>query len=152
MHSLSENQGLIHRLAYAGLIPFVLLTLGCWLADRYWIGDFVRAQLAYGIATLSFLGGMHWLAALMSPDLSAEQRSKALWWSIVPPLAAWIAPMLGGFGFAMLMAGFIVAYRVDKRLFAWYGLPSWFLTIRLRITCVAVAMLILTVIAANTRG
>jgi hypothetical protein len=152
MNSLSENQRLIYRLGYAGIIPFVLLTLGCWLADRTWIGDFIRAQLVYGIATLSFLGGMHWLAALMSVDLSVEQRNKALWWSVVPPLAAWVSTMLGGFGFAMLMAGFIAAYRIDRQLFAWYGLPSWFLKMRLHITCVAVVMLMLTVIAANTRG
>lgn len=152
MNHLLQNQRLIGRLAYAGIIPFVLLTLGCWFADRAWLGDFIRAQLVYGIATLSFLGGMHWMAALMFTDLTDEQRRKALWWSVVPPLAAWVATMLGGFGFAMLMAGFIVAYRVDRRLFDWYRLPAWFLQIRFRITCVAVAMLILTVIAANTRG
>jgi hypothetical protein len=60
--------------------------------------------------------------------------------------------MAGGFGFAVLMAGFIGAYQVDKRLFAWYGMPAWLIELRFRLTSVIVPMLVLTVIAANVRG
>jgi len=154
-HSMNNhllNQRFAHQLGYAGLIPFILLTLGCWLVQPAWLGDFIKGQLAYGIATLSFLGGMHWAAALVSADLSAEQTRKALTWSVVPPLTAWISTMLGGFGFAVLMAGFIAAYQADKRLFDWYRVPQWFLQLRFRLTCAVVAMLVLTVIAANVRG
>jgi hypothetical protein len=146
------KQRLAHQLGYAGLIPFVLLTLGCWLAHPDWLGDFIKGQLAYGIAILAFLGGIHWGAVLMSSELSIEQTKKALLWSVTPPLVAWISTMLGGFGFAVLMAGFIGTYQADKRLFGWYGMPDWFLQLRFRLTCVAVAMLVLTVIAANVRG
>ncbi|RJG07207.1 DUF3429 domain-containing protein [Noviherbaspirillum cavernae] len=152
MNSHQINQRLAHRLGYAGLVPFILLTLGCWLAHPDWLGDFIRGQLAYGIAVLSFLGGMHWSAALMSAELSAEQGRKALTWGVMPPLIAWSATMFGGFGFAILMAGFIGAYQADKRLFGWYRLPDWFLQLRFRLTCMVVPMLALTVIAANVRG
>ncbi len=41
--------------------------------------------------------------------------------------------------FALLMAGFIAAYQVDKRLFTWYGLPIWFIELRFKLTYAAVA-------------
>lgn len=146
------NKRLAHWLGFAGLIPFVALTLACWLVHPAWLGDFIKGQLAYGIAILSFLGGMHWGAIMLSNQLSNEQTKRALGWSVVPPLLAWFATMVGGFGFAALMAGFIVAYWVDKHLFAWYGMPEWLIGLRFRLTCVAVPALALTVIAANVRG
>lgn len=150
MHLLSQR--LAHRLGFAGLIPFALLLLGCWLADPDWLSAFIKGQLAYGIAILSFLGGIHWGATLASGDLSAEQSKKALVWSVIPSLIAWISTMAGGFGFAVLMAGFIGAYQMDKRLFAWYKLPEWFIDLRLKLTFAVIVALALTVIAANVRG
>jgi Protein of unknown function (DUF3429) len=146
------NKRLAHLLGYAGLVPFVLLTLGCWLVDPSWLGAFIKGQLAYGIAILSFLGGIHWSAALVASGLSSEQSKKALAWSIVPALVAWSTTMVGGFGFAVLMIGFFTAYQVDKKMFAWYGLPDWFLRLRFRLTCVVIMALALTVIAANVKG
>lgn len=146
------NQRLAYLLGIAGLIPFLLLMAACWLVDAGWLGYFIRGQLAYGIAMLSFLGGMHWSAALLSGGLTEEQTRKAFAWSILPPAIAWSATLMGGFGFAMLMAGFIVAYQVDKRLLGWYGMPAWFLPLRLKLTCAVVAALALSVVAANVRG
>ena len=76
------------------------------------------------------------------------------------PILGWVADaaggrspvLVGGFGFAVLMAGFIGAYQVDKRLFAWYGMPAWLIELRFRLTSVIVPMLALTVIAANVRS
>jgi hypothetical protein len=141
-----------HALGLAGLLPFVGLALACWVVHPDWLGSFIKGQLAYGIAILSFLGGIHWGAAMSSQGLSAGQTNRALLWSVVPSLLAWFATMMGGYGFAMLMIGFVAAYQVDKRLFAWYGMPQWFLPLRLLLTCVVVAMLALTVAAANFRG
>lgn len=146
------NKRLAHLLGFLGMIPFVLLTLACWLVHPSWLGDFIKGQLAYGIAILSFLGGMHWGATMVSGDLSAEQTKRALVWSVMPGLIAWLATMVGGFGFAVLMAGFIVAYQVDKRLFAWYRMPEWLIGLRFNLTCVTVGALALTVMAANVRG
>jgi hypothetical protein len=89
---------------------------------------------------------------MMSGGLSIEQTRRALIWSVMPALIAWFATMAGGFGFAVLMAGFIAAYQVDKRMFAWYRMPEWLIALRFQLTCVAVAALALTVIAANARG
>ena len=149
-HFLSKR--LAHQLGFAGLIPFVLLTLACWLANTEWIGVFLNGQQVYAIVTLSFLGGIHWGATMVCAELSADQIRLALRWSVVPVVVACIATLCGGFRFAVLMAGFIGSYQVDKRLCAWYKLPAWFMRLRFILTCVVVVALALTVIAANLRG
>lgn len=146
------NRRLAHLLGFVGLVPFGLLMLACWVVDPDWLGAFIKSQLAYGILILSFLGGIHWGATMMSGDLSAERTKKTLLWSATPALVAWLATMAGGFGFAVLMAGFIAAYQVDKRLYAWYRFPEWLIRLRLVLTSAVVGMLALTVIAVNVRG
>lgn len=146
------NKRLSHQLAYAGLIPFFLMMLGAWLADPAWMDDFIRGQLAYGIVILSFLGGVHWGAAMLCQELSLTDTKKALLWGVTPSIIAWSATLFGGFGFAVLMAGFIAAWQVDKRLFARYGMPIWLVPLRLRLTVAVVLMLAATVIGANLRG
>lgn len=146
------NKRFAYVLGFAGLIPFVLLTLASWVVDPYWIDVFMRGQLAYSIAILSFLGGIHWGAALVSDHLSIEQTKKVLVWGVVPMIISLFATAVGGFGFAVLMAGFIGAYQADKHVFSWYGLPDWFLRMRFVLTCAVVVLLALTVIAGNVRG
>ncbi|MBV8664860.1 MAG: DUF3429 domain-containing protein [Burkholderiaceae bacterium] len=146
------NKRLTHQLGFAGLVPFILLALACWLANTDWIEVFLNAQQVYAIVTLSFLGGIHWGATLISGDLSAEQTRRALGWSVVPVLVACFATVCGGFRFAVLMLGFIGSYQVDKRVSAWYKAPAWFIRLRFNLTCVVVVALLLTVFAANLRG
>ncbi len=152
MNNRFLNPRFAYLLSIAGLVPFLLLMIGCWTVHVDWLGYFIRGQLAYGIAILSFLGGMHWSAAMLSTGLSEEQTRKAFVWSVLPPALAWSSTLMGGFGFAVLMVGFIAAYQVDKRLLAWYHMPDWFLELRFRLTCAVVATLALSVIAANVRG
>lgn len=146
------NKRLVHQLGFAGLIPFVLLALACWVVSSDWVASFVNAQQVYAIVILSFLGGIHWGATMASSDLSAVQTKRALSWSVVPTMIACVATMAGGFRFAVLMGGFIASYQVDKRIFSWYKLPEWFLRLRFILTCVVVAALLLTVFAGNARG
>lgn len=146
------NKRLSHLLGFAGLIPFFLMMAGTWLADPSWLNDFVRGQLAYGIVILSFLGGVHWGAAMMCSDLSLADTKLALLWGVTPSLIAWSVTLFGGFGFAVLMAGFIAALQVDKQLFARYGMPPWLMGLRWRLTVAVVLMLAATVIGANVRG
>ena len=146
------NKRLSHLLGFAGLSPFFLMMAGSWLADPSWLNDFVRGQLAYGIVILSFLGGVHWGAAMTCSDLSLADTKLALLWGVTPSLIAWSATLFGGFGFAVLMAGFIAALQVDKQLFARYGMPPWLMGLRWRLTVAVVLMLAATVIGANVRG
>ena len=149
-HFLSKR--IMHMLGFAGVCPSIALMFGCWAVHPDWLGDFVKGQLAYSIVILSFLGGTHWGATMASADLSAARTRKALLWGIIPPLVACAATLAGGYGFAVLMAGFAVAYRVDKRLFTWYRFPDWCIRLRFILTCTVVAALALTVLGANVRG
>lgn len=141
-----------HFLGFAGLIPFVLLSLGCWLVHPDWLGTLVSAQMAYGVAILSFLGAVHWGAAMLSADLSSDRTKLALLWGVLPSLiAVGAAQLLIGIGFALVTAAFVLVYLVDKRLYAWYPLPTWFLPLRFKLTCVVVASLASTFLAVNLR-
>jgi hypothetical protein len=146
------NKRLAHQLGFAGLLPFFLLMLGTWLADVSWLGDFVRGQKAYAMVILSFLGGIHWGAAMLCSTLSLNDTKKALMWSVTPSLIAWGATLSGGFGMAVLMAGFVAALAVDKRMYSRYGMPEWLIRLRSRLTVAVVIMLAATVIGANLRG
>ena len=146
------NKRLVQQLGYAGLIPFLLMMLGVWFADVSWLGDFVKGQLAHGMVILSFLGGVHWGAALLGGSMDETGIRKALSWGVTPSLIAWSATLFGGFGFAVLMAGFVAALQVDKQMYPAYGMPDWLLILRKKLTIVVVLSLILTVIGANLRG
>ena len=148
----SLNKRLVLQLGYAGLMPFFLMTVGVWPAEATWIGDFVKGQLAYAMVILSFLGGVHWGVALLSNTLPEEISRRALVWGVTPSLIAWCATLFSGFGFAVMMAGFIAALQVDKQLYAAYGMPGWLIPMRKRLTTVVVLLLLLTVIGANFRG
>jgi hypothetical protein len=142
-----------HVLGFAGLIPFVCLSLGCWLVHPDWLPVLVSGQMAYGVAILAFLGGLHWGAALLSNDLSAERTKVALLWGVTPSLiGVGAAQLLIGIGFALITAAFVMVYLIDRRLYAWYRMPEWMLALRFKLTCVVVAALVLTFVAVNLRS
>lgn len=148
-HFLSKR--LAHQLSLIGLIPFIFLTLACWIAHPEWLEGFVYAQSAYGIAILSFMGGIHWGVALTSPELNSAQIKRALYWGVVPSMIAWASKINFGIGFFVLIFGFIVSYQIDKRLYVSYQMPDWFLVLRRYLTIVVVVALALTVLAVNVR-
>ena len=145
------SKRLAHQLGMIGLVPFVFLSLACWVAHPEWLEAFVYAQSAYGIAILSFLGGIHWGVVLTSPELSALQIRRSLIWGIVPSMIACASKLHFGLGFFVLMFGFVAAYQIDKRLYLSYQIPDWFLVLRRRLTIVVVLALALTLLAVNVR-
>jgi len=145
------SKRLAHQLGMIGLVPFVFLSLACWVAHPEWLEAFVYAQSAYGIAILSFLGGIHWGVVLTSPELSALQIRRSLIWGIVPSMIACASKLHFGLGFFVLMFGFVAAYQIDKWLYLSYQIPDWFLVLRRRLTIVVVLALALTLLAVNVR-
>ena len=146
------NQTLAIRLGFAGLLPFILLTFGCWVAHPGWLGPFIKAQLYYGIVILSFLGGLHWGVTIMAGGKDHEETKKALIWGVVPTLIAWCSLVDVLVGFVVQVIGFIAAYQIDKRLYQSCGVPGWFINLRLQLTRVVVGAQALTFIAANVRN
>jgi len=153
MNSHPASQRAAYRLGFAGLIPFVSLSLACWLAPPVWLAKLLSWQISYGITVLSFLGGLHWGAALLCRALPVERSRIALWWGVMPSLigvgAAWL-PI--GPGLALLCAAFLFVYLVDLRLYRWYGLPEWLPSLRLKLTCIVAPAIALSFIALRVRS
>ena len=145
------NQKLVVRLGFMGLIPFVFLTTACWFVHPDWLGFFIKAQLGYGIVILSFLGGVHLGVTIMADGKDDQETRQALIWGVIPTMLAWCSLSNMLFGFAVQVVGFIAAYRNDKKLYQSYGVPEWFIDLRLQLTRVVVVAQIFTFIAANVR-
>lgn len=145
------NQKFVTRLGFAGLIPFVLLTLICWLAPADLLNNFIRAQLAYGIVILSFFGGVHWGMVLVGAGRDDEENRQAMIWGVIPTLLAWCTMGYMLFAFLVQVVAFIMAYKNDKKLYQSYSVPDWFIKLRLQVTRVVVTAQLFTFIAANVR-
>ncbi|XP_035503131.1 transmembrane protein 69-like [Scophthalmus maximus] len=123
-------------LGFAGLIPFVSPTM-LMAATECFYPELAFAQLAYGAAILSFLGGARWGFAL--PESSPGKPD----WinlanSVVPALLAWTAMLMSDNIVAattMAIMGHGVALHYDLSLLPTY--PSWFKALRSVLTIVA---------------
>ena len=125
------------RLAYAGLLPFVLGALLVW-AVRAEVQAYVALALsAYAAVVLSFLGGIHWGLAMRQPQPATTGLARSLVWGVVPALVAWPAAVMPpDAGLVILGAMLIVSYAVDRRLYPAHGVAAW-LTLRFRLSAVA---------------
>ena len=129
-----ERDALIERLSYAGLMPFVLLSLLLWLVEDQ-LHPFVSIALtAYGACITSFFGGIHWGIVFKE---SSEQNRLHLVWGVSLSLLSWVAVVMPAFaGLPLLGLLLIVAYGVDRSSYPSAGLKHW-LTLRFRLTVVA---------------
>jgi hypothetical protein len=125
-------------LALAGVAPFAILSLCCGAAGRH------SALLEYGAIILSFVGAVHWGAALSSGS-SEARRCAQLVWSVVPPLGAWaVMTGLNAAQALFAMAGLmLVCWLVDLLFSRASGLPRWYVTLRSAIAPVVAAFLVL---------
>ena len=131
-------------LGYGGLLPFVALAAATVAAQLSGQNSgqnphaWNAALLAYGAAILSFVGALHWGFAMTLRELTARQQTASFVWSVVPALVAWIALLTSPLVAAVLLVtGFCIHYRQDRRLAAHADLPGWYLPTRLRLTMVA---------------
>lgn len=131
-----EHRQLAHRLAYAGLAPFVLGCALIWL-----IGDrdldqhaFVSLALsAYAALVISFLGGIHWGLSFVR-SLPGRLPLVA---GVGVVLLGWLGVLLAPYaGLALHGAVLIICYAVDRRVYPLLGAGDW-LTLRFRLTAVA---------------
>ncbi|KQW42119.1 MULTISPECIES: DUF3429 domain-containing protein [unclassified Roseateles] len=132
----ADHRQLAHRLAYAGLIPFVVGCALIWL-----IGDrdldqhaFVSlAMSAYAGLVISFLGGIHW-GLSFARGLPGRQP---LVWGVFASLLGWLGVLMAPYAGLALHGGvLIVCYAIDRRVYPQLGAGDW-LTLRFRLTAVA---------------
>lgn len=106
---------------------------------------FAHALLAYGATILSFLGGVHWGLAIRSPgSVDDGQMKSRLFVSVVPSLAGWIALLIGNTTGLLILALAIAAMLiVDLRASRRGPAPPWYAKLRIPLTCVVVATLLI---------
>uniref|UniRef100_UPI003AAD8F0F transmembrane protein 69-like n=1 Tax=Centroberyx gerrardi TaxID=166262 RepID=UPI003AAD8F0F len=132
-------------LGLAGLVPFATPPLFMAVTETYF-PELAYAQVAYGAAIVSFLGGARWGFAL--PESSpAKPDWINLANSVVPSLLAWVAMLLGDSiapAATMVIMGLGISLHYDLSLLPTY--PSWFKALRSVLTVVAFFSLVGTLI------
>lgn len=135
-------------LGLGGLVPFYLLSLPLWMTDPMYGYVLIDSMIAYGAAILSFLGAVHWGAAMWQGELEEareeepEEMERAAWarygWSVIPALIAWIGTLLVPFAGLMLLAvGIGLAYFIDLRACRAGFFPEWYEALRKWLTILA---------------
>ena len=101
--------------------------------------------MAYGATILSFLGGVHWgLAIVFQSGADDPELRNRLIVSVIPSLAAWVALLFPEkTGLLMLAAAMAAMLWVDLRATRAGNAPQWYPKLRIPLTCVVVAALLL---------
>ncbi len=139
-------------LGLLGLIPFVwgaatvvvddLAAVGLQVLGPRFIGPYV--QLAYGTVILSFMSGVLWGFATKA---SGTQAATGYTLSVLPAL--WAFFMVGGgptSAATNLIFGFAGVLMLDIAFTRWGLTPQWWIPLRVILTAIVVACLIVTVI------
>ncbi len=133
-------------LGLGGLVPFI--GLGLWaLASAHHTALAAQLQQGYAVAILSFLGALHWGAALAGNIPPARARI-ALSWGVVPSLLAWAANTLpAAQALPTLGAAIALCLLVDVLMLRWHAWPGWYLLLRVVLTVGALLGLGMTWVA-----
>ncbi|EKV31552.1 putative membrane protein [Caenispirillum salinarum AK4] len=132
-------------LAIAGLIPFVIGTIGVWMFRHPFDSMALEAQMSYGAVILSFLGAVHWGLVLRMPY--GVPRALLIW-GVTPSLVGWAALAFGPpLQHGVLMLGFLAAFIADRRAVLSGLAPAWYARLRLMLT----TAVLLLVAAAGLR-
>ncbi len=133
-------------LGYAGALPFVAGAL----ASIPLAGELrpfgLTLLLDYGAIILSFMGGVHWGAAMQRNDSGLG----ALGRSVAPSLVALPALLIGGIaGLALLAAGFAGLLVYDLGETRAGRVPQWYPLLRRPLTAIVVSCLAIGVAAQS---
>ena len=128
--------GALPFIGLAGAAPYLVS------APRMFV---VHALVAYGATILSFLGGVHWGLAIVSRSNANDPALRTrLVVSVIPSLAAWVALLFPETtGLLMLAAAIAAMLWVDLRATRLGHAPQWYPKLRIPLTCVVVAALLL---------
>lgn len=132
-------------LGFSGLVPFVSAPLLMAITEAY-IPELAYAQVAYGAAIVSFLGGARWGFALPKGS-PAKPDWLNLANSVVPCIIAWVAVLFSHNiiqSGMMVIMGLGISLHYDLALLPTY--PSWFKALRTILTTVAFLSLLATIV------
>ena len=128
-------------LGYAGLIPFIVFSIGSWLPLPM-ITDATFLLTAYAAMILSFMGAIHWGVAMVN---TGDNNGKYFIASVIPALSAWLALIISqNYAIILLMIGFIGLIIYDWSVEKAQCLPDWYIPMRNKLTLVVVICLMVT--------
>ena len=120
-------------LGLGGLIPFLAGAVAVWLFEPMAARVAQDMQVAYATVILSFLGAVHWGAALSRPE--GAHSWGWMGWSVTPALLAWFSVMMAPESALMaLMSSYLAAFAVDMQAVKKGLLPLWYLSLRRLLT------------------
>jgi len=134
-------------LGTSGLVPFVVLTSALYALPTPNAPVLLLYLTAYGAVILSFVGAVHWGAAMVHAKMLESERGVFMAWSVVPALAAWAALLMPAKTALLLMAAtFVIQYAADWQFSQRFRLPSWYLRLRRGLTTVVVLCLVMAIL------
>ena len=146
MTDISKVPRFASILGFAGVTPFIAGLVLLYLYNdplRGW-GEWIL--ISYGAIILSFMGGVHWGAAMIREDSSIG----ALGRSVLPSLLALPALAIGGAnGLLILAFGFLGLVIYDVSEVQKKRLPQWYPYLRRPLTSIVVASLFLGAYAVH---
>ncbi len=141
-------------LGLGGVVPFVGLSLALatgFVMPGFEDGDSIRVALVgYGVAILSFLGGVRWGLAIKQSEDGGAKADRDFIISVIPPLVGWFAWFqtspadLWWLALAHVLLG-LLDYGLACRIVV----PEWYGKMRLALAAIAALSLML---AAVTTG
>ena len=142
--TLSGNEKIAKILGYAGLIPFIILSIGSWIEIPY-LHNIVYVLITYAAIILSFMGAIHWGMAMSKTD---NKQNKTFIISVIPALAAWFSLLIAEFfSLIILLMGFILLISYDLAVEKSQGFPGWYIPMRIRLTFIVLLSLISTLLS-----
>ena len=134
-------------LGIAGLLPFLLCSLGALSLSSDGSTRSLLALVAYGATILAFLGGVHWGFALEESSTASERVQRARFGlGVVPSLIGWAAMLvtfigLPTTGLLVLTAGFIATTAVEGQAARRGLVPHRYMWLRWGLSLVVVVCL-----------
>ena len=127
-------------LGYAGLLPFVGLSVGLWIVPEAYEQVLHAALLGYASIILAFMGAVHWGLAMQD---SGPIAGRQFVWSVMPALIAWFASVFSPMTrYSVLTVAFAALCLLDGRMIKLGKAPAWYLKLRAPLTAVVVLSLI----------
>ncbi len=134
-------------LGLAGLLPFVLCSLGALSLSSDGSTRSLLALVAYGATILAFLGGVHWGFALDDGAASERVQRARFGLGVVPSLIGWAAMLvtfigLPTTGLLVLTAGFVATTVVEGQAARRGLMPQRYMWLRWGLSIVVVVCLV----------
>jgi Protein of unknown function (DUF3429) len=144
------NIALLRLLPFAGALPFICaaLALYCRIDTLPYIGSVPKSVLAYGLAILSFMAGVHWGQYLSG--LSA--RPNLLITSNFATVLSWLGYiLLSSAQFAcLLIVLFLALLFIDRQLETFGHIHPDYLRTRIGVTLLVIISLAVIAYFSNT--